>query len=47
MWSCGIILPPSLIDLLETGTGISSEDEEYEEDDMDYDEMLEYIDDDE
>ena len=47
VWSCGIILPPSLIDLLETGTGISSEDEEYEEDDMDYDEMLEYIDDDE
>ena len=47
VWSCGLILPPSLIDLLETGTGISSEDEEYGEDDMDYDEMLEYIDDDE
>ena len=43
MWSCGLILLPSLIDLLETG--VSSE--EHKEDDMDYDEMLEYLDDDE
>ena len=42
MWSCGPILSQTIIDLQETGT---FEDEECEEDDMDYDELLEYLDD--
>ena len=40
MWSCGPILPLSLIDLMETAD--LGEDEE-EEDDIDYDEMLQYL----
>lgn len=43
VWSCGPILPLSLIDMLETGV---CDEEEQDEDDMDYEEMLEYMDDD-
>lgn len=43
VWSCGPILPQTLIDLLEAGT---VEEEECEEDDLDYAELLEYLDDD-
>ena len=42
VWSCGPILLQTIIDLLETG---NFEDEECEEDDMNYDELLEYLDD--
>ena len=41
VWSCGPILPPSLIDLLEkTVQDVEEEEEEEEEHDIDYDEIL-------
>ena len=39
MWSCGPILPPSLIDLVEK-TVEEVEEEEEEEEEIDYDEVL-------
>ena len=42
VWSCGPILPPSLIDLLEKTTEEVEEEEEEEEQDVeiDYDELF-------
>ena len=39
MWSCGPILPPSLIDLVEK-TVEEVEEEEEEDEEIDYDEVL-------
>ena len=43
IWSNGNILPPSLIDLLEKGV---SDNEESDEEDIDDDSLLEYLDED-
>ena len=43
IWSYGQIFPPSLVDLIEN---TSPNVEEFEEEDIDYDEILEYLDDD-
>lgn len=41
VWSCGPILPPSLIDLLQnTAEEVDEDEEEEEEQDLDYDELL-------
>ena len=43
LWSCGLILPPTLIDLLDT----PEYDEETDDEEVtDYDDLLEYQDDD-
>ena len=44
VWSYGPILPPSLIDLLDTGI---CQEESEDEEDVNFDDMIEYLDDDE
>lgn len=44
VWSCGPVLPTSLIDLLETGGCDDDANEGEDEEPMDYEDMLEYID---
>ena len=46
VWSCGPILPLSLIDLMDSPTIEEENEEDEDEMDIDYDEMLQYIDDD-
>ena len=43
IWSYGEILPPSLVDIIEETT---PNVEDFEEEDFDFDERLEYLDDD-